>query len=74
MYWIFINMKNMEIQSTSSPTPQFIISNAVYLTEEAALLCRVKKSTIQKKIRLGLIRGQGRPYRMLGSELLKLVS
>ena len=51
-----------------------IIVSAVYLTHEAARLCRVKPSTIRHAVRQGAIRGRGRPFRILGSELLKFVS
>lgn len=50
-----------------------IIAGAIYLTDEAALLVRVQPSTIRNAIRTGKIRGKGRPYRILGSELFKLV-
>ena len=49
-----------------------ILPFAVYLTAEGAKLVRVKASTIRHAIRCGKIRGQGRPFRILGSELLKL--
>jgi hypothetical protein len=45
----------------------------VYLTNEAAALLRVSASRIQRAVRRGEIRGQGRPFRILGSELFKLV-
>jgi hypothetical protein len=48
--------------------------SAVYLTNEAAQLCRVKPSTIRRAVRCGEIRGRGRPFRILGSELVKYVS
>lgn len=54
-------------------TREQIIPGAVYLTEEAARLIRVEVSTIQRFVRTGQIRGKGRPFRILGSELLKLV-
>ncbi len=48
-----------------------IVPNAVYITEEAAALLRCKPSTIRSAIRKGKIRGAGRPFRILGSELLR---
>jgi hypothetical protein len=50
-----------------------ILPSAVYLTDEAAALVRCQPSTIRAAIRSGKIRGQGRPFRILGSELFKLV-
>ena len=49
-----------------------IVPNAVYITEEAAALLRCQSSTIRKARRLGKIKANGRPLRILGSELLKL--
>jgi hypothetical protein len=54
--------------------PLGIVASAVYLTNEAARLCRVKPSTIRRAVRCGEIRGRGRPFRILGSELVKYVS
>ena len=72
-----INMTN-EINSyklpTCTATPDYIIPQKIYTTREGAILCRVKPCTIQKKVRLGYIKGQGRPLRILGSELLKLAA
>jgi excisionase family DNA binding protein len=48
-----------------------IAPNYVYITEEAAALLRCKPSTIRAAIRKGKIRGAGRPFRILGSELLR---
>jgi hypothetical protein len=53
--------------------PQEILANAVYLTPEAAALLRVQPSTIRTAVRLGRISGKGRPFRIRGSELFKLV-
>ena len=60
--------------NTESGTRETIIPGAVYLTHEAATLLRVEPSTIRHAVRVGKIKGQGRPYRLLGSELLKLAS
>jgi hypothetical protein len=58
--------------ATESLAPLVIIASAVYLTHEAARLCRVQPSTIRRAVRCGEIRGRGRPFRILGSELFKL--
>lgn len=49
-----------------------IAPNAIYTTAEAAVLVRVKPATICRAVRSGKIRGQGRPFRIRGSELFKL--
>ncbi len=50
-----------------------IISDAIYTTDEAAILCCVEPSTIRAAVRSGLLTGKGRPYRFRGSELFKMV-
>ena len=60
--------------STVAHPPAGIVATAVYLTDEAAGLCRVQPSTIRRAVRCGQIRGRGRPFRILGSELVKYVS
>lgn len=57
--------------SQINPTSSGIVPNAVYLTEEAAALLRCKPSTIRQAKRLGKIKAHGRPFRILGSELLR---
>lgn len=47
---------------------------AIYLSAEAAALIRVKVCTIQTMIRTGRLKARGRPYRILGAELLKEVT
>ena len=59
-------------ESSTLPREQ-ILAGAVYVTREAARLIRVQPSTIRAAVRSGQIRGKGRPFRILGSELLKLV-
>lgn len=66
------------MQDNASPSSEYtsreqIVAGAVYLTEEAARLIRVQPSTIRHAVRCGKIRAQGRPFRILGSELFKLV-
>lgn len=53
--------------------PQSILRDAVYLTNEAARLLRVRPSTIRKAVRTGQLRGRGKPFRILGAELFKLL-
>jgi excisionase family DNA binding protein len=50
--------------------------NAVYTTAEAEELLKVSNSTMKRLIKNGLIRANkvGRQYRILGKELLRLVS
>jgi hypothetical protein len=62
----------VEAVKPAAPREQ-ILPGAVYLTDEAAALTRCKPSTVRAAIRSGKIRGQGRPFRILGSELFKLV-
>ncbi len=50
-----------------------ILPDAIYLTNEAAAILRCQPSTIRTAVRLGRISGKGRPFRIRGSELFKLV-
>lgn len=50
-----------------------ILPDAIYTTDEAAVLCCVMPSTIRSAVRRGIIQGKGRPYRFRGLELFKLV-
>ncbi|MBI4049942.1 MAG: helix-turn-helix domain-containing protein [Candidatus Doudnabacteria bacterium] len=56
--------------------PQEIIENAVYTREEAQDLLKISTSTIKRLLKRGLIRANkvGGQYRILGKELLRLVS
>ena len=49
-----------------------ILPGAIYLTKEAARIMRCSEDTIRDAVRLGRIKGEGRPLRVLGRELLKL--
>lgn len=51
-------------------------ANAVYTTEEARALLRISDSTIKRLLKRGLIRANkvGGQYRILGKEILRLVS
>lgn len=50
--------------------------NEVYTTEEAQKILKISNSTIKRLIKKGLIRTNkiGKQYRILGHELLRLVS
>ncbi len=60
--------------SLAAVLPREILPNAIYTTPEAAALVRCQPGTIRHFVRIGKIRGRGRPFRILGSELLKFVS
>ena len=53
-----------------------IKDNAVYTTDEAQKLLKVSSSTIKRMLKKGLIRANkvGRQYRIMGKELLRIVS
>lgn len=53
-----------------------IKTNAVYTTEEAQILLKISKSTIKRMLKKGLIRANkvGGQYRILGKEIIRLVS
>ena len=55
---------------------QEIKPNAVYTTTEAQKLLKISNSTIKRMLKKGLIRANkvGRQYRILGKEILRLVS
>jgi len=50
--------------------------NAIYTTEETRTALRVSESTIKRMLKRGLIRANkvGGQYRILGKEILRLVS
>ncbi|OHB19956.1 MAG: hypothetical protein A2666_02285 [Parcubacteria group bacterium RIFCSPHIGHO2_01_FULL_47_10b] len=50
--------------------------NAVYTSEESRKLLKVSESTIKRILKKGLIKANkvGRQYRILGKEILRLVS
>lgn len=56
--------------------PQEIKPNAVYTTNEALKVLKISESTIKRLLKKGLIRANkvGRQYRILGKELLRIVS
>lgn len=55
---------------------QEIKSNAVYTTDETQRLLKISNSTIKRMLKKGLIRANkvGGQYRILGKEILRLVS
>jgi len=56
--------------------PQEIKPNSVYTTDETRELLKVSQSTVKRLLKKGLIRANkvGGQYRILGKELLRLVS
>jgi excisionase family DNA binding protein len=55
---------------------QEILPHAVYTTEEAEKILKISNSTMKRMLKTGLIRANkvGKQYRILGLELLRLVS
>ncbi len=55
---------------------QEIKPNAIYTTNEAQKLLKISNSTMKRILKKGLIRANkvGRQYRILGKEMLHLVS
>lgn len=53
-----------------------IKSNAVYTTEEARNLLKISQSTIKRLLKKGILRANkvGGQYRILGKEILSLIS
>lgn len=53
-----------------------IKQNAVYTTGEVQLFLRISESTIKRMLKKGLIRANkiGGQYRILGKEILRLIS
>jgi excisionase family DNA binding protein len=53
-----------------------IKTNAVYTTKEACGILKISESTIKRMLKKGLIKANkvGKQYRILGKELLRLVS
>jgi len=53
-----------------------IYDDEVYTTEEAGTLLKVSNSTMKRLLKKGLIRANkvGKQYRILGHELLRLIS
>lgn len=55
---------------------QEILPHGVYTTEEAEKLLKISNSTMKRMLKSGLIRANkvGKQYRILGLELLRIVS
>jgi excisionase family DNA binding protein len=53
-----------------------IKSHAVYTTEEAEKLLKVSNSTMKRLLKHGILRANkvGRQYRILGKEILRVIS
>jgi len=53
-----------------------ILPNAVYTTSEAKDLLKISDSTIKRLLKKGVLRANkvGKQYRILGRELLRLIS
>ena len=56
--------------------PQEVKENAVYTTEEARNLLKISESTIKRLLKKGILRANkvGGQYRILGKEILRLIS
>lgn len=56
--------------------PLEIHPHAIYTSNEAQLVLKISRSTMKRLLKQGLIRANkiGRQYRILGKELLRLVS
>ena len=56
--------------------PDEIRENGIYTTQEAQDLLKISESTIKRLLKRGLIRANkvGGQYRILGKEILRLVS
>lgn len=56
--------------------PQEIHPNAVYTTAETQTILKISDSTVKRMLKNGLIRANkvGGQYRILGKELLRIVS
>jgi len=55
---------------------QEIQPNSVYTTEEVEVLLKVSKSTVKRLLKKGILKANkvGRQYRILGKEILRLIS
>jgi predicted transcriptional regulator of viral defense system len=60
------------MSTATAHTSRAIEPNAIYSVRQAAEITPVSAFTLRKYLRLGVLKGKGRPYRIRGSELLKL--
>lgn len=53
-----------------------IKANTVYTTDEARVLLKISESTIKRLLKNGILRANkvGRQYRIMGKEILRLIS
>jgi len=56
--------------------PDEIKANAIYTTDEARDFLKISESTIKRLLKNGILRANkvGRQYRILGKEILRLIS
>ena len=56
--------------------PEEIKENAVYTTEEAQNLLKISESTIKRLLKKGILKANkvGGQYRIMGKEILRLIS
>lgn len=56
--------------------PDEIKANAIYTTDEAKDILRVSESTMKRLLKNGILRANkvGRQYRIMGKEILRLIS
>lgn len=65
-----------DIRQTEKILEPEIKPNAVYTTEETSQLLKISSSTMKRLLKKGLIQANkiGRQYRILGKEILRLLS
>lgn len=65
-----------DIRQTEKILESEIKPNAVYTTEETSQLLKISASTMKRLLKKGLIQANkiGRQYRILGKEILRLLS
>lgn len=56
--------------------PEELKENAIYTTDEVRSLLKVSKSTIKRLLKQGILRANkvGGQYRVMGKEILRLIS
>lgn len=56
--------------------PEEIKANAIYTTDEARNFLKISESTIKRLLKNGILRANkvGRQYRIMGKEILRLIS
>lgn len=66
-------LTNTQSADSAASGKRQILPDAVYTTDEAAVICCVMPSTIRAAVRTGILKGKGRPYRFRGIELFKML-